>query len=239
VLKSKNKRGGYFILSNETVNTISILLVDDHPLLRQAIKDVLLKEKDFSIIAEAADGGEAVKLALKLKPKVVIMDISMPKMNGLEATRHIKEKNPEITILALTVHTEDEYILDILQSGAGGYLIKNVFGDEVVQAVRAIAAGDMVLSPSIGQHLIKHAARHPTKPLMLEAGEKLTTREQEVLKLVAQGKSNKEIAKTLDLNLRTVKGHLTEIFSKLRVGSRTEAVITGLRAGFIAFDDIK
>jgi two-component system, NarL family, response regulator LiaR len=239
VLKSKNKRGGYFLLSNETLNTISILLVDDHPLLRQAIKDVLLKEKDFSIIAEAADGEEAVQLALKLKPKVVIMDISMPKMNGLEATRHIKEKNPEIIILALTVHTEDEYILDILQSGAGGYLIKNVFGDEVVQAVRAIAAGDMVLSPSIGQHLIKHAARHPTKPLLLEAGEKLTTREQEVLKLVAQGKSNKEIAKTLDLNLRTVKGHLTEIFSKLRVGSRTEAVITGLRAGFIAFDDIK
>jgi two-component system, NarL family, response regulator LiaR len=226
-------------LSNETTGKISILLVDDHPLLRQAIKDVLLKQEDFEIVAEAADGEEAVQLALKLKPKVVVMDISMPKMNGLEATRRIKEKSPEIIILALTVHTEDEYILDILQSGAGGYLIKNVFGDEVVQAVRAIAAGDMVLSPLIGQHLIKHAARHPTKPLMLEAGEKLTTREQEVLKLVAQGKSNKEIAKTLDLNLRTVKGHLTEIFSKLRVGSRTEAVITGLRAGFIAFDDIK
>lgn len=218
---------------------ISVLLVDDHPLLRQALKDVLLKVDDFQVVGEAADGEQAVAMADKLKPAVVIMDISMPKLSGLEATRLIKEHNPQISVLVLTVHTEDEYILQILQSGAAGYLIKNVFGDEVIQAIRAVASGDMVLSPTIGQHLIKHAARYPTHPVELDYGEKLSTRELEILKLTAQGRSNKEIADTLGINLRTVKGHLTEIFSKLRVSSRTEAVITGLRAGFLSYDDIQ
>lgn len=218
---------------------VSILLVDDHPLLREALKNVLIKEKDFTIVGEAADGEEAVKLAFELLPDVVVMDISMPKLDGLEATRQIKSGRPEISILALTVHTEDEYVLNILNAGAAGYLIKEVFGIEVVQAIRAVATGDMVLSPAIGSHLLKHASRYPTKPLKLDAGEKLSIRELEVLKLAAQGKSNKEIAEILAINLRTVKGYLTEIFSKLRVGSRTEAVITGLRAGYISIDDLQ
>jgi NarL family two-component system response regulator LiaR len=218
---------------------ISILLVDDHPLLRQALKDVLLKVEDFNVVGEASDGEEAVALAAKEIPDVVIMDISMPKLNGLEATRIIKAAHPGIAVLVLTVHTDDEYIVQILQAGAAGYLIKNVFGEEVIQAIKAIASGDMVLSPSIGQHLIKHAARYPTKPVELDYGEKLSTRELEILKLTAQGKSNKDIANILGLNLRTVKGHLTEIFSKLRVSSRTEAVITGLRVGFLSYDDIQ
>jgi NarL family two-component system response regulator LiaR len=217
---------------------ISILLVDDHPLLREALRNVLVKEKDFIISGEARDGEEAVKLALELKPRVVIMDISMPKLNGLEATKQIKSASPEISVLALTVHTEDEYILDILQAGAAGYLIKDVFGKEVVQAIRAVANGDMVFSPTIGKNLLKHASKYPTKPLKLDAGEKISIRELEVLKLAAQGKSNQEIAEVLDINQRTVKGYLTEIFSKLRVGSRTEAVITGLRAGYISIDDL-
>jgi len=174
-----------------------------------------------------------------MNPDVVVMDINMPVLDGLEATRRIKSKSPQIAVLALTVHTEDEYVLDILQAGAAGYLVKSVYGDEVIQAVRAIATGDMVLSPVVGKHLLKHAARYPTKPLMIADGEKLTTRELEIMKLTAQGRSNKDIAKILGINLRTVKGHLTEIFSKLRVGSRTEAVITGLRAGIISVDDIQ
>ena len=218
---------------------ISILLVDDHPLLRQALKDVLAKIQDFEVVGEAGDGEQAIEMTGKLKPDIVLMDISMPKINGLEATRLIKASHPEISVLVLTVHVEDEYILDILQAGAAGYLIKSVFGNEVVEAIRAVVSGDMVLSPLIGQHLIKHAARHPTKPLALISGEKLSIREQEILKLAAQGNSNKDIARILDINLRTVKGYLTEIFSKLQVSSRTEAVITGLRAGFISFDDIQ
>jgi DNA-binding NarL/FixJ family response regulator len=218
---------------------ISILLVDDHPLLRQALKDVLAKIDDFEVVGEAGDGEQAIEISEKLNPDIVLMDISMPKINGLEATRLIKAAHPKISVLVLTVHTDDEYILDILQAGAAGYLIKSVFGEEVVEAIRAVVSGDMVLSPIIGQHLIKHAARYPTKPLVLTSGEKLSIREQEILKLAAQGHGNKDIARILDINLRTVKGYLTEIFSKLQVGSRTEAVITGLRAGFISFDDIQ
>lgn len=226
-------------MTENITDKIDILLVDDHPLLREAIKNVLVKETSFNIVGEAGDGEEAVKLALELSPRVIIMDISMPKLNGLEATRKIKAANSDIAILALTVHTEDEYILDILQAGAAGYLLKNVFGEEVVQAIKSVATGDMVLSPVIGKHLIKHASRYPTKPLYLGDGEKLTVRELEVLKLAARGMGNKEISETLGINLRTVKGYLTEIFSKLRVGSRTEAVITGLRAGYISIDDLQ
>ncbi len=218
---------------------ITVLLADDHPLLRQALKSLLEKEDDFEIVAEAGDGEEAARLATELRPDVVIMDISMPKLDGLEATRQIKAACPETAVLALTVHNDDQSILEILQAGAAGYLVKSVFGDEVVQAIRAVVTGDMVLSPSIGQRLLKYAARYPTKPVLLKAGEKLSTRELEILKLTAKGMMNKDIALSLGLELRTVKGHLSNIFSKLGVGSRTEAVITGLRAGFLSLDDLQ
>jgi NarL family two-component system response regulator LiaR len=218
---------------------IAILLADDHPLLLQALKGLLEKEDDFEIVAEAGDGEEAARLATELKPDVVIMDISMPRLDGLKATRRIKEAYPEIAVLALTVHNDDQSILEILQAGAAGYLVKSIFGEELVQAIRAVATGDMVLSPSIGQRLLKQAARYPTKPVLLEGGEKLSTRELEILKLTAKGMMNKDIALSLGLELRTVKGYLSNIFSKLRVGSRTEAVITGLRAGYLSLDDIK
>jgi NarL family two-component system response regulator LiaR len=217
----------------------TVLLADDHPLLRQALRDLLKKEDDFEIVAEVGDGEEAIRLATELKPDIVIMDISMPKLDGLEATRQIKAACPEVAVLTLTVHNDDESILEILQAGAAGYVIKSVFGDELVQAVRAVVTGDMVLSPSIGQRLLKYAARYPTKPVLLEAGEKLSTRELEILKLTAKGMMNKDIGLSLGLDLRTVKGHLSNIFSKLGVGSRTEAVITGLRAGFLTLDDLQ
>jgi NarL family two-component system response regulator LiaR len=216
-----------------------IVLADDHPLLRQALKDVLQKENTFEIIGEAADGEEAVKFASELTPDVVIMDISMPNLDGLQATQQIKEKYPNVAVLVLTVHTDDECILEILKAGAAGYLIKSAFGDEVIHAVRAVATGDMVLSAPIGERLLKQAARFPTRPVLLEAGEKLSARELEVLKLTARGLSNKHMASTLNIKERTVKGHLADIFSKLRVASRTEAVIAGLQAGFLSLDDIQ
>ena len=216
-----------------------IVLADDHPLLRKALKDILAKEADFEIIGEAGDGEEAVRLATEKLPDMVIMDISMPNMDGLEATQQIKATCPSVAVLALTVHTDDECILEILQAGAAGYIIKSAFGNEVIQAVRSVITGEMVLSPSIGQRLLKQAARYPTKPVLLEAGEKLSTRELEILKLTARGMSNKDIATELGIKLRTVKGHLADIFSKLRVASRTEAVIAGLKAGFLSMDDIQ
>ena len=223
----------------DTPDRITVMLADDHPLLRQALRAVLEKQPDFEIIAEVGDGEEAVRLATKLVPDVVIMDISMPKLNGLEATRQIKTECPDVAVLVLTVHDDSEHVLGILEAGAAGYLTKGVFGNEVIHAVRGIVAGETVLSATISQQVIKHALRHATKPIPLGAGEKMTPRELEILKMAAQGMSNKEIAQQLDLSLRTVKGYLAEIFSKLNVGSRTEAVITALRAGILTMDDIK
>jgi len=218
---------------------IAIMLADDHPLLRQALANVLNKEADFEIIAEVGDGEEAVRLATELVPDVVIMDISMPKLNGLEATRQIKAKCPNIAILVLTVHSDSEHILGILEAGAAGYLTKRVFGEEVIHAVRGVASGETVLSTPILQQILKHAVQFMPKPLNLDAGEKLSSRELRILKLAARGMSNKDIALKLELSPRTVKAYLAEIFSKLRVSSRTEAVITGLRAGFLTLDDLE
>jgi len=217
---------------------MTILLVDDHPLFRQSVRSVLELQPDFQIVAEAGDGEEAVKLAAELQPDVVLMDITMPGMDGLEATRLIKASHPNIAVLVLTIHNDDQHIIEILQAGAAGYLTKSVFGEEVVQSVRGVVAGEMVLAPSVGQQLLKQAARYPTKAVPLQAGEKLSPRELEIIKLAARGMSNKTIAAELGLTLRTVKGHLATIFSKLNVGSRTEVIIVGLRAGFLSMDDI-
>ncbi|MFC1966024.1 response regulator [Chloroflexota bacterium] len=217
----------------------TILLADDHPLLRHSIRSILDEEPDFQIVGEAGDGEEAIRLTNELQPDVVLMDISMPKLDGLEATRRIKASHPNIAVLVLTIHSDDQHIIGILEAGAAGYLTKSVFGEEVVQSIRGVITGEMVLSPSIGQRLLKQAARYPMKPVPLQTGEKLSTRELEIIKLAARGMSNKSIAADLGLTVRTVKGHMANIFSKLYVGSRTEAVIAGLRAGFISIDDMK
>jgi DNA-binding NarL/FixJ family response regulator len=225
--------------NQEKLNRIRIILADDHPLLRQALRNVLEKYSDFEVIAEANDGEEAVKLATKLIPDVVIMDISMPKLNGLEATRQIKADCPTIAVLVLTVHSDKEHVLSILQAGAGGYLTKSVYGDEVICAIRALVAGEMVLSPSVSKQIIKYAFQHIAKPVSLDTGDKLTARELEILRLAARGISNKDIALKLDLSLRTVKGYLADLFLKLNVASRTEAVIVSLRKGILTLDDLE
>jgi two-component system, NarL family, response regulator LiaR len=227
------------ISSSGTGKKIRILMADDHPLLRKALRDILVQQVDFEIVAEAGDGEEAVRKAGETLPDVVIMDISMPVLNGLEATRQIKTKFPSIAVLVLTVHSDNEHILGILDSGAAGYLTKSVFDNEVVAAIRAVVAGETVLAAPIFQQILKHALRYTSKTLVLDGKEKLTVREMEILKLAAKGISNKEIASTLNLSLRTVKGYMVDVFSKLHVSSRTEAVITGLRAGLLTLDDIE
>jgi len=218
---------------------ISIIVVDDHPLFRQSIRNVLEAQSDFQVVAEADNGEEAVKLSGELKPDVVLMDITMPRMGGLEATRQIKAAQPQVAVLVLTIHSDDQHIIGILEAGAAGYLTKSVFGEEVVQAVRGVVAGEMVLSSAVGQRLLKQAARYPIRSVPIEAGENLSPRELEIIKLAARGMSNKSIAADLGLTVRTVKGHLATIFSKLNVGSRTEVVIAGLRGGFLSVDDIQ
>jgi two-component system, NarL family, response regulator LiaR len=218
---------------------IRIILVDDHPLLRQALRDVVEKQPDFEVVAEAGDGEEAIKLAAELMPNVVIMDIGMPNLNGLEATKRIKASCPQIAVLALTVHSDSEHILGILKAGASGYLTKSVYGDEVIQAVRTVARGEVVLAPSVSEQVLKYALQNYTKPVNPEVSDILTTRELEIFRLLTKGISNKDIALRTNLGLRTVKGHITEIFLKLHVASRTQAAFVGLQKGILTLDDLK
>ncbi len=215
-----------------------ILLADDHPMLRQGIRELLERQSDFEVVAEAGDGDEAVRLASELKPHVVIMDIGMPKLSGLEATKQIKARHPATAVLVLTIHDEDEYITGLLEAGAAGYLLKSAYGEELVNAIRSIRTGELVLHPVVGQKLLKRMASLQPRPIKLESVEQLTNREIDVLKLAAKGMSNGDIAVELGIGLRTVKGHLVSIFSKMRVGSRTEAVLQALKRGWITLEDV-
>jgi two-component system, NarL family, response regulator LiaR len=225
--------------SNLNPGPIKILLSDDHPLMRQALKDMLETQSDMKVIAEASNGEEAVNLAAKLQPDIVIMDIGMPVLNGLEATRQIKDKFPNIAILVLTVHTDKEHVIGILEAGAAGYLTKMVCGDDVSRAIRAIVAGEAVLTPSILHQILRSVPRESAKNVPQGVGDKLTTRELFILKLAARGMSNKDIATQLNLSVRTIKAHLVDIFSKMGVCSRTEAVVTGLKAGLLTLQDLE
>jgi two-component system, NarL family, response regulator LiaR len=219
-------------------SVISIMLADDHPFIRQALKILLESEPDLKIIAEASNGAEAVELATKLHPDVVIMDIGMPVMNGLEATRQIKEKCPDVAILVLTVFTDNQHVLGILNAGAAGYLTKEVFGDEVTRAIRAIIAGEAVLTPSILHQIIESMPQPAPKPGVTTFGRNFSAREYSILKMIAKGMCNKDIASELNINVRTVKGNLTTIFNKLGVSSRTESVVTGLKSGLLTINDL-
>jgi NarL family two-component system response regulator YdfI len=215
-----------------------IILADDHPVVRKALRNDLEKEADFLVMAEASDGEEAVKLVSDLIPDVVIMDIGMPKLNGIEATRQIKAMYPDIMVLVLTIYDDIEHILGILESGADGYLTKSILVEDIIKAIRTVMAGETVLSPEVFQQVLKYALRHSTKPVQLNTGVKLTVRELEILKQITKGISNKKIAAELNISTRTVKSHMVDIFHKLDVSSRTEAVITALRIGFINIDDV-
>ena len=224
--------------SNQEPYKTSIILADDHPVVRRALRNELEKEEDFIIRGEASDGEEAVRLVSELVPDVIIMDIGMPILNGIEATRKIKTNYPDVIVLVLTIYDDVEHILGILESGADGYLTKNILVEDIIKSIRSVVAGEVVLSPQVFQQVLKYALRHSTKPVRLDVGGKLTTRELEALQLIAKGISNKEIANELEISPRTVKSHMVDIFRKLNVSSRTEAVITSLRSGLIKIDDI-
>lgn len=220
------------------MNKTTVLVADDHPLVRDSIVLLLQKQNDFEVVGQAADGEEAVKLVGELAPHVVVMDIEMPKVDGLEATKLIKANNPEASVLALTVHDDEEYVAAMLDAGAAGYLLKSVYGEGLVQAIRAVRLGEFVFDPQVGRKVLKAFSNRSSQPIRLKAGGTLSAREVEVLKLVAKGMTNSEITQALNISLRTVKGHLVEIFSKLGVGSRTEAIVTCLRAGILSADDL-
>lgn len=221
------------------METIRVIIAEDHAMVREGTRELLEREKDIEVVGEAADGAEAVALVEKLHPDVAIVDISMPGMGGIEATPKIKALHPSIAVLILTAYDDDQYIFALLGAGAAGYLLKDVPFAEVVRAVRAVHAGEPVLHPAIAKKVLAKIASEATdEPTPQASRAVLTDREREVLRLAACGMSNASIANRLSVSLRTVQSHLTHTFDKLGVGSRTEAVIAGLRRGFLELGDL-
>ncbi|MCJ7656019.1 MAG: response regulator transcription factor [Dehalococcoidia bacterium] len=217
---------------------IKILIADDHAFVREGTRRILEQEPDLEVVAEAGDGEEAVRLASDLKPDVAIIDVAMPKLDGIEATRQIKALCPAVAVLVLSAYDDDQFVFGLLEAGAAGYLLKSVRGREIVDAIRAVDAGESVLHPSVARKVLNRFASVSSKAQRKKPLELLTDREMEVLKLVTRGLSNKDIADGLSLSIRTVQGHLANIFNKLRVSSRTEAVVHALKEGWVTLDDM-
>jgi len=217
---------------------IKILLAEDHVVVREGTRELIQHEDDMEVVGEAGDGEEAVELATQTHPDVIIMDVNMPKLNGIEATKQIKVKLPSTAILILSAYDNDQYISALLEAGAAGYLLKNIKGKELIDAVRAVHAGESVLHPKIARkvlnRLITPGSRIDSEP----AVNVLSERELEVLKLAARGLNNRDIADQLFLSIRTVQAHLGNIFNKLDVGSRTEAILVGLKKGWFSVEDL-
>ena len=213
---------------------VSIMLADDHVVVRESIRKLLEDEEIFQVVGEAGDGESAVKLAAALKPRVLVIDIDMPKLNGIEATRKIKELSPETAVLILTAYDYEQYIFPILESGASGYLLKDVSGQELVRAISAVVRGEPVLHPVVAGKVMQHMRCVKAA----ETTEQLTSREKEVLRLASMGMRNREIAGRLFLSVRTVETHLRNVFSKIGVNSRTEAILTALRQGIIKIEQL-
>jgi NarL family two-component system response regulator LiaR len=220
------------------MSAVKVLIAEDHPITRQGIRKLLDDESKFVVIGEAGDGEEAVQMVDELKPDVVIMDVAMPKLNGIEATRQIKLIRPATAVLILSAYDDDEYVFGLLEAGAAGYLLKTASGDELTRAIRAVYKGEPVLDPLITRKVINRF-RFPDKmPKTARPAEHLSDREIDIIKLAAKGMTNKEIADELHLSRRTVEGNLRSIFNKLGVGSRTEAVLYGLRKGWINLEEM-
>jgi len=215
-----------------------IVIADDHALLREAIRNAFEQQQDMEVLGEAADGEEAVKLSSELKPDIVIMDIVMPKLSGIEATKQIRNVSPNTAVLILTAYDDDRYVIGLLEAGAAGYMLKSARGQDLVTAARTVRAGESVLHPTIIAKILKYGVKMQAQSSECKAVEQLSERELEVLKLAAKGSSNNDIANELFLSVRTVKAHLSNIFNKMGVASRTEAIVKGVREGWITLDDL-
>ena len=218
---------------------IKVLIADDHAVVREGTRRILEQESDMQVVGEAGDGEEAVNLAKSLKPDVAIIDIAMPKMDGIEATKRIKAASPSINVLILSAYDDDQFIFSLLEAGAAGYLLKSIRSRELIDAIRAVYSGESVLHPSIARKVLNRFVSTSGKPEGQEPSGVLSDREMEVLKLAAKGLSNQDIAEKLCLSIRTVQGHLGHIFNKLQVGSRTEAVVRALKEGWVTLDDVR
>ncbi len=213
-----------------------IVLVEDHQIVREGTRQLLEQVPDFNVVGEAADGLEAISLVERLQPDVVVMDIRLPHMNGIEATQIIKERFPEVEIIILSAYEDDCYIFPLLENGASGYLLKTASGKELEHAIRTVRLGETALDPRIAHKVVQRINRRQ----LYRSGEMqegLTQREMEVLRTAAQGKSNKEIAIQLSISVGTVQVHFRNIFEKLGVTSRTEAVTNAISKGWISLTE--
>ena len=215
---------------------ISVLLVDDHKIVREGTRQLLERSSDIHVAGEASDGLDAVNLAAEIQPDVVVMDVRMPRLNGIEATRTITTRFPKIKVLILSAYDDDSYVFPLLEAGASGYLLKTSSGAELAEAIRQVAAGQTALSPRVSTKIVN---RMNTRQVyrtntMLEG---LTEREMEVLRAAAHGDPNKVIAAKLGISAQTVQVHLRNIFGKLLVGSRSEAVARAIQSGWITLEN--
>lgn len=209
---------------------LRILLVDDHPLVRNGLRALLSSVPDLAVVGEAANGQEAIAQALELQPDIILMDLHMPELNGVEATRQIVQASPRTGILVLTMLEDDASVFAAMRAGARGYLLKGADQAEVLRAIDVIAHGEAIFSPAIAQRLMQYFAN--TQPILPQAAfPDLTEREREILGLIALGKSNAEIAEDLVLSPKTVSNHVSNIFSKLQVVDRAQAVLRARGAG--------
>ena len=211
-------------------NPIRVLLADDHAVVRKGIREFLEEDPEIVVVAEASDGAEAVRLAAEQAPDVAVLDIQMPRVTGLEATRQIKAAQPDVRVLILTAYEDDPYVFALLRAGADGYLLKSADSDDLLRAVRTVAGGGKLLDPAVAAAVM--AQMRGGDPV-----ERLSERELAVLRLAGQGLTNKAIGATLGISDRTVQGHMANLYGKLGVASRTEAVTKALKLGWIVLED--
>jgi DNA-binding NarL/FixJ family response regulator len=212
------------------MGTIRVLIADDHQLFRDGLRALLDSAPDTEVVGEAATGKEAIRLAAENPPDVTLMDLQMPEVDGIEATRHIVDANPEINVLMVTMFEEDQSVFAAMRAGARGYVLKGAKHDEMLRAIRAVASGEAIFSPSIASRMMDFFASS-RRVIPADAFPELTGREREVLGLMARGESNAEIARALTISIKTVRNHVSNIFGKMQVADRAQAVIRAREAG--------
>jgi len=214
------------------MNRIRVLLAEDHTIVRKGLRSLLDDETEIEVVGEAEDGQQAIELVQRVQPDVVLMDITMPVLNGPEATRQIKKLFPQVKVVVLTVHSTEEYIFQILRAGASGYVVKQAAVSELVQAIQTVHRGDSFLSPSISRQVVEEYGRRAEA--IEDKYDRLTNREREVLQLIAEGRANREIAQLLHVTVKTVEAHRAHLMDKLGLRSTAELTRYALRKGMVS-----
>jgi DNA-binding NarL/FixJ family response regulator len=218
-------------MRDETMRRIRVLIVDDHEIVREGLQTLIEEADDFEVVGTAGDGASAVSLAERENPDVILMDLLMPRLDGIEATRRIIANNPSARVLVLTTFADDQRVRDAIQAGATGYLLKDVLKDDLLRALRDTASGRPALHPEVQQHLMREVAGRTSSSREQAPHANLTEREVDILRLIAEGRSNKEIAAALYLTEGTIKGYVSTIFDKLGVADRTQAALYAVKNG--------